>query len=66
MAGYKPQVNAHAGLELRNRNSSQDISDTVNGWFFGVTGSWAGFRRFLDVRTREAGARASRAKQGEL
>ncbi len=66
MAGYKPQVDAHAGLELRNRNSSQDISDTVNGWFFGVTGSWAVLRRLFDVWTSEAGARAARAEQGEL
>ena len=63
LAGYKPQVNAHAGYELRNRSTSEDISDTVNGWFFGVTGSWAVFDGFATYgRVKQARARLEQSK----
>jgi len=39
-AGYKPQVTANGGYELRNSSLSDDLDETVNGWFFGLTGQW--------------------------
>lgn len=63
MAGYKPRVDGHAGYELRNRNSSEDLSDTANGWFFGVTGSWAVFDGFQTYgRVKQARARLEQSK----
>jgi outer membrane protein TolC len=40
LAGYKPTLNANAGYELRNRRLSDQLDDTVDGWFYGITGSW--------------------------
>ena len=37
-AGYKPRLDARAGYEIRNKRTSDDLGDTVNGWFFGFTG----------------------------
>lgn len=39
-AGYKPQLNANGGYEVRNSSLSHDLDDTVEGWFFGFTGQW--------------------------
>ena len=43
LAGYLPTLSANAGYELRNSVLSTSLDDTVNGWFFGVTGQWAIF-----------------------
>ncbi len=40
LAGYKPRVDANAGWEIRNSRLTDALDDTVNGWFFGVTGRW--------------------------
>ena len=40
LAGYKPQLNANAGYEVRNSSLSDRLDDTIDGWFFGVTGQW--------------------------
>jgi outer membrane protein TolC len=39
-AGYQPTLNANAGLEVEENPLSNNMRNTVNGWFFGVTGSW--------------------------
>jgi outer membrane protein TolC len=39
-AGYQPTVTANAGLEEEENPFSNNMRNTVNGWFFGVTGSW--------------------------
>jgi outer membrane protein TolC len=39
-AGYQPSVSANAGLEVQENPTSNNMRDTINGWFFGVTGSW--------------------------
>lgn len=39
-AGYQPTLNANAGLEVEENPFSNNMRNTVNGWFFGVTGSW--------------------------
>ena len=38
--GYKPQLNANGGYEVRNSSFSDRLDDTVEGWFFGITGQW--------------------------
>ena len=40
LAGYKPRLDANAGWEVRNSRLSDKLDDTVDGWFFGVTGRW--------------------------
>jgi len=63
MAGYKPQLNANAGYEVRNRGTSDSLTDTVNGWFFGFSGSWAVFDGFATYgRVKQARARLEEAK----
>jgi len=39
-AGYQPNISASAGLEVTENPQSNNMRNTVNGWFFGVTGSW--------------------------
>ena len=40
LAGYQPRLELNGGYELRNSRLSHNLDDTVNGWFFGVTGNW--------------------------
>jgi outer membrane protein TolC len=40
IAGWFPSVNANAGYEFTNSLASQNLSDTVSGWFFGATSTW--------------------------
>ncbi len=40
IAGWFPSINANAGYQFTNDLASQNLSNTVSGWFFGATGSW--------------------------
>ena len=40
IAGWFPSINANAGYEFTNSLASQNLSNTVSGWFFGATGTW--------------------------
>ncbi|HEX8295842.1 MAG TPA: TolC family protein, partial [Chthoniobacteraceae bacterium] len=40
LAGYKPRLDANAGYELRNSRLTDDLDRTVDGWFYGITGTW--------------------------
>ena len=40
-AGFLPTISATAGYEVTNNMGSMNISDHVEDWFFGATGSWA-------------------------
>ncbi len=40
LAGYKPRIDAKAGYELRNSRFSSDLDQIVDGWFYGITGTW--------------------------
>jgi len=40
LAGYKPRLDAAGGYEWRNSRFSDQLDDTVDGWFYGITGSW--------------------------
>lgn len=63
LAGYKPRLDANAGYELRNSRLSDDLSDVVNGWFFGVTGTWNLFDGGETYgRTKQARARLDSAR----
>jgi len=42
-AGYKPTLTANSGYTVENNRFSKDLTDVVNGWFFGVQGTWAIF-----------------------
>jgi len=56
-AGYKPTVSALAGFTVENNHQSHSLSDSVNGWFFGLQGSWAifdGFETYGKVKQAKA------------
>jgi len=40
IAGWFPTINANAGYGFANNLASQDIGQTVEGFFFGATGTW--------------------------
>jgi outer membrane protein TolC len=40
LSGYKPRLELSGGYEWHNSSYSEDLDQTVNGWFFGVQGSW--------------------------
>lgn len=58
LAGYKPRLDATGGLTARNSSVSDNLDDTVHGWFFGVAGSWNIFDG-LETRGRVMQARAA-------
>lgn len=60
-AGYKPRVDGFAGYEVRNKRTSDDLGDTVNGWFFGFNGSWDIFDGFGSIRTSACSTGAPRS-----
>jgi len=58
MSGFQPTLNATAGWQTFNVPTSAQLDDTVNGWFFGVTGSWNIFDGLATVGATQA-ARAA-------
>jgi len=40
IAGWFPTINANAGYQYQNDPRSANLTDTVEGWFFGATGQW--------------------------
>jgi len=62
-AGYKPTLTANSGYTVENNRLSKDLSDAVNGWFFGVQGTWAIFDGFETYgKVKQAKARLQEAK----
>lgn len=62
-AGYKPQVQANTGYEMRNSRLTDNLSKEANGWFFGVNGSWAIFDGFeTKGKVQQANARLESAR----
>ena len=39
-AGYQPTITADAGLEIEQNPLSNNMRNTVNGWFFGFSSNW--------------------------
>jgi len=63
LAGYLPRISAQGGYQWQNNNLSQQLTDTVEGWFFGVTGSWDIFDGFETAgNVMQAKAQLSQAK----
>ncbi len=40
LAGYQPRIEANGGYLFRNSRLTDDIESQVDGWFFGVVGTW--------------------------
>ena len=45
-ANYQPTLNANAGVEARNDAITDDLGNTLKGWFFGGTFNWNIFDSF--------------------
>jgi outer membrane protein len=41
ISGWLPTINANGGYQVQSYKYDQSLSETVQGWFFGATGSWA-------------------------
>jgi len=56
-AGYLPQINAKAVQTNQSDLLTSNLTNMVNGWFFGVSGSWAvwdGFLTYGNMKTAKA------------
>lgn len=63
LGGYKPTLEANVGYETRNSRLSEDLTDVVNGYFFGVTGNWDIFDGFATAgRVKQARAQLETAR----
>jgi outer membrane protein TolC len=62
-AGFKPKITANAGWEQINNPLTSDLSNTLNGWFVNLQGSWSVFDGFLTYgKLKEARAQLEQAK----
>jgi outer membrane protein TolC len=62
-AGYLPQINAKAVQTNQSNMMTSSLTNMVNGWFFGVTGSWAVWDGLLTYGNMKAAkARMEQAK----
>ena len=43
ISGWLPTINANGGYQVQSYKYDQSLSETIQGWFFGATGSWAVF-----------------------
>lgn len=41
ISGWLPTINANGGYQIQSYKYDQSLMETVQGWFFGATGSWA-------------------------
>ena len=63
LAGYKPRLDASAGHEFRTSRLSDELDRVVDGWFYGVTGSWNIFDGLETAgRVRQARAQLQSSK----
>lgn len=62
-AGYKPQLNVNGGYEVKNSRLTNNLTGEVDGWYFGVTGTWNVFDGFATKgQIEQAKARLASAK----
>ena len=62
-AGIQPTLNLNGGYAFESSQFSSKLRDVAEGWFFGVTGSWAIFDGLETVgRVKQARATLSQAK----
>lgn len=43
ISGWLPTINANGGYQIQSYKYDQSLSESIEGWFFGATGSWAVF-----------------------
>ena len=43
IAGWLPTISANGGYQIQSYNYDSSLRSTVQGWFFGATGTWAIF-----------------------
>jgi outer membrane protein len=60
-SGFKPTLSANAGLRQTNNPRSSQLDNTLEGWFFGFTGSW----NIFDGGSTYGNLKASRASLEE-
>ncbi len=41
ISGWLPTINANGGYQIQSYKYDQSLTETIEGWFFGATGSWA-------------------------
>jgi outer membrane protein TolC len=62
-AGFKPKITANVGWEQINNPSTSDMTNTLQGWFLNLQGSWSIFDGFLTYgKVKEARAQLEQAK----
>ncbi|HWC18624.1 MAG TPA: TolC family protein [Terriglobales bacterium] len=62
-AGFQPTFSADVGLEQRSNPTSNNLRNTLQGWFMGLTGSWNVFDGLSTYgRVKEARAQLEQAK----
>ena len=62
-SGYKPTITANVGWEQRNNPITNDLSNTLQGWFLGFQGSWNVFDGFLTYgKVQQARAQLEQSK----
>jgi outer membrane protein TolC len=63
LAGYKPRFDAQASYIVRSPHLTDELDKAVDGWFYGVTGSWAIFDGLATFgRVKQARAQLESAK----
>ena len=62
-AGFKPTVTADVGWEQRSAGLTNNLGDTLQGWFLGLQGSWNIFDGLLTYgKVKQARAQLEQAK----
>jgi outer membrane protein TolC len=62
-AGFKPKITANVGWEQINNPTTSDLSNTLQGWFLNLQGSWNIFDGLLTYgKVKEARAQLEQAK----
>jgi outer membrane protein TolC len=65
-AGYQPELSVNTGWEMRSSALTDDLSQEINGWFIGVTGSWNlfdGFETFGKIKQAESQLESARIQE---
>src|ERR1700738_235420 len=62
-AGFQPTISANIGLEQESNPRTNNLTNTLQGWFLGLQGSWNVFDGFLTYgRVKQARAQLEQAK----
>jgi outer membrane protein TolC len=62
-AGYKPTITADVGWEQRSNPTTNNLGDTLQGWFLGFQGSWNVFDGLLTYgKMQQARAQLEQSK----